>query len=300
MDLSPCPVAWMDGEFVPIRDAVVPVTTHALHYGTSAFEGIRAYWNGENLHVFRLDDHIRRLRRSGGFYNMTLKHTDEEMARAVTGVCNENSLRESVYIRPFYFVGDWGINLQTDPGAPTRAVVMAFPMEKYLDDSGISACVVSCRRLSDQMMPTQAKMGGNYLNSIGAILEAKRGGFDEALMLDHAGNVSEASGANIFLVQDGSLVTPDAASSALNGITQDTVIRLARERGIATARRRVSLAELYVSDEVFLTGTAAEVTPVVRIGDHTMEPGPVTRDIMRLYSDAVCGKGPVEWLTPVY
>ena len=304
MKLRPYPRVWMDDRLVGLQEALVPVTTHSLHYGTSAFEGIRAYWNGENLCIFRLDDHVRRLRRSGSFYNLETTSTDEQMAEAIAETCRGNDVRESAYIRPLYFVGEWGISLHVTGDAPTRFAVIVFPLDKYFSDGGISACVVSCRRFSDQSTPVHAKMSGNYLNSIVATMEAKRNGFEEAIMLDHAGNVSEAAGANIFLVQDGQLVTPDDASSALDGITRDTVIWLAEQQGISVTRRRVSPSELHTSEEVFLTGTASEVVPLTRIGERSIGSGPgrVTSLLMRLYADAVLGRGqaPPEWITTVY
>ena len=302
MKLSLCPRVWMDGKVVDAQDATVPVTTHALHYGTTAFEGIRAYWNGKNLYVFRLADHLRRLRRSGQFYNMILPYTDSQITGGILQLCSENDLQESAYIRPLYFVGEWGISLYVRQKAPIRFAMLAFPMERFFDQGGISACVVSWRRFNDQSTPVQAKMGGNYLNSIAATIEAQRNGFDEAIMLDMAGNLSEGPGANIFLVQDAQLVTPDKASSALSGITKDTVIRLAAEEGITTVERRVSPSELYTSDEVFMTGTALEVTPLVRIGSQDIGTGPVTQQLRQMYSDIVSGRRPSPdgWLTPVY
>lgn len=304
MGVVPCRTAWLDGKFMDLSEAVVPVTTHALHYGTSAFEGIRAYWNGDNLYVFRLGDHVRRLRRSGLFYDMVTPYTDAEIAEAITGTCAKNGLKESTYIRPFFFVGDWGISLHVQKETPTHLAVIVFPMRKYFSDGGISAGVVTRRRFSDVSTPVQAKMGGNYLNSVLATMEARRNGYEEAIMLDHAGNVSEAAGANIFLVQNGRLVTPDRASSALDGITRDAVVRLAEERGIPTEFRRVSSGELHTSEEIFLTGTAAEVAPVISMDGNSLGtgPGPVTKTIMDAYADAISGrtKVPDGWLTPVY
>ena len=304
MSIVPCRTAWLDGKFMDISEAVVPVTTHALHYGTTAFEGIRAYWNGDNLYVFRLDEHIRRLRRSGLFYDMVTPYTDEDMAGAITGTCVRNRLRESTYIRPFLFAGEWGISLYVQKKTPTRLAVIVFPLQKLFHDGGISVGVVACRRFNDVSTPVQAKMGGNYLNSILATIEAQKSGYDEGIMLDYVGNVSEAPGANIFLVQDGCLVTPDRASSALDGITRDTVVWLARQRGIPTEFRRVSPGELYTSEEVFLTGTAAEVVPITSVGHHALGPGPgpITRIITEMYADAVSGRMDVPdgWLTGVY
>ena len=304
MDVSPCRIVWLDGKFLDRTDALVPVTSHALHYGTAAFEGIRAYWDGDNLFVFRLSDHIRRLRRSGLFYNITMKYTDAQIAEAIIGTCAQNNLKESTYIRPLLFVGDWGISLYVKRAAPTHFAVITFPLKKFFDDSGISAGVVSCRRFNDVSTPVQAKMSGNYLNSICATIEAQRCGYEEAIMLDHAGNVSEAPGANLFLVQDGGLVTPDRASSALDGITRDTVIKMAKQEGITAELRRVSPSELYTADELFLVGTAAEVVPVTSIGGHRVGdgPGPITSAMMKIYADTVAGRRevPEGWLTPVY
>ena len=300
--LRPCDTVWWNGKLVPRERATVPVTTHALHYATAAFEGIRAYWNGENLYVFRLHDHIRRLLRSGTFYGIVPRYTHQQMCDAVTSACAANGLNESTYIRPLYFVGEWGISLHVQSQAPTHMAVIVFRMGNYFDEKGISACMVSYRRFSDQATPVQAKMAGNYLNSIIATAEAKQNGFEEAIMLDHAGNLSELPGANIFLVQDNALITPDVASSALNGITRDTVIRLAVQEGIDTVQRRVLPGELYTSDEVFVTGTAAEVVPLTRIGGHAIKPGPTTKIIREAYLDTVMGRrdAPPEWLTPVY
>lgn len=304
MDISPCNTVWLDGKFLDQTEATVPVTSHALHYGTTAFEGIRAYWDGDNLYVFRLADHIQRLRRSGLFYNIATGYTDEQMAAAIVGTCAQNDLEESTYIRPMIFVGDWGISLHVRKTAPTHFAVIVFPLKKFFDDNGISVGIVSCRRFNDVSTPVQAKMGGNYLNSICATIEAQRCGYEEAIMLDYAGNVSEAPGANLFLVRDGGLVTPDHASSALEGITRDTVMRLARQEGISVEFRRVSPSELYTCDELFMVGTAAEVVPVVSIGGHTIGdgPGPITRAMIRLYTDTVSGRMDVPngWLTPVY
>ena len=293
---------WFDGEYVDRDEALVPLTTHALHYGTAAFEGIRAYWHGDNLYVFRLYDHIKRLRRSGLFYNIATKYTDDVIADAIIGTCARNNLKNSTYIRPIFFVGDWGISLYVSREAPTHFAVITFPLERFFDDAGITAGVVSCRRFNDVSTPVQAKMGGNYLNSIYATIEAQRCGYQEAIMLDYAGNVSEAPGANLFLVRDGVLVTPDRASSALDGITRDTVVRLAKQEGMSVEFRRVSPSELYTADELFLVGTAAEVVPVISIGDHDIGSGPITRKVMGIYADTVAGRREVPdgWLTPVY
>lgn len=294
----------MDGEIIDTEKAQIPVTTHALHYGTAAFEGMRAYWNGENLNLFRVGKHIRRLHNSGLFYNIASPYNEKDTSDAIIEICKANNIRENTYIRPMYFVGEWGIDLYLTEDAPVRFVILTFPLKRYFAQSAISVCVVPTRRFSDQSIPVKAKMAGNYLNSIAATLEAKQGGFDEAIMLDLSGCVSEGPGENIFLVQNGQLITPDAASSVLDGITKDTIIWLAKQQGIKTVHRRVAYSELHTADEVFMTGTAVEVCAVKRVGHHKIadRPGEITTMLSDMYTDAVYGRGdtPPEWLTQVY
>ncbi|KPU81304.1 branched-chain amino acid aminotransferase, partial [Nitrosopumilus sp. PRT-SC01] len=254
---------WFDGKYILTEKAQVPITTHAIHYGTSIFEGIRAYWNRKNLHIFRLDEHVKRFRRSGQFYNISLNFSDKVISDAIIGICRKNKIKKSCYIRPFYFVGDYGINLYVTEKAPTNVGIFSFLFGDLFNKNGISAGVVSWRKFSDKSTPTQAKMGGNYLNSIIATQEAKRNGVDEAILLDHNGNVSEAPGENIFIVRDEQLATPSLASSALEGITRDSVIKIARDLDIDVVERDIARIELSMSDEIFLTGTAAEITPII-------------------------------------
>lgn len=296
---------WLDGRYVRQDRAVVPITTHALHYGTSVFEGIRAYWSRGNLFVFRLDDHLRRFRQSGQYYDISLNFTDIRLRKAVIGLCRKNDMRRSCYIRPFYFVGDYGINLHVTRRAPTHAAAFLFPFGKLFDKSGIRAGVVSWRKFSDNSTPPQAKMGGNYLNSIMATREAKQHGYDEAILLDAAGNASEAPGENIFIVKDGELATPPLSSSALDGITRDTVIRIAADLDIPVRQRSIPRSELAISDEIFLTGTAAEITPVRQLDQHAVgdgRPGRITELVMSRYHDIVMNKNPdySHWLAAVY
>lgn len=296
---------WFDGKFVILDKAMVPITTHAIHYGTSVFEGIRAYWNGKNLFVFRLDEHIKRFRRSGQFYNISLNFSDKIINDAIIGICKKNKIKKSCYIRPFYFVGDYGINLHVTEKAPTNVAIFVFPFGDLFNKNGITAGIVSWRKFSDMSTPPQAKMGGNYLNSIIATQEAKRNRFDEAILLDHSGNVSEAPGENIFIVREGQLITPPLSSSALNGITRDAVIKIARDLDIEVLETEIARSELIISEEVFLTGTAAEITPVIsvdgkKIGDG--KPGDITRKMMSEYMDIVMDKNQdySHWLTAVY
>jgi len=296
---------WFDGEYVLTEEAKVPITTHAIHYGTSIFEGLRAYWNEKNLYVFRLDEHVKRFRRSGQFYNISLNFSDKEITDAITGICKKNKIKESCYIRPFYFVGDYGINLHVTEKAPTNVAIFSFLFGDLFNKNGISAGVVSWRKFSDKSTPTQAKMGGNYLNSIIATQEAKRNGVDEAILLDHNGNVSEAPGENIFIVRNEQLITPSLESSALEGITRDAVIKIARDLDIDVVEREIARSELVISDEMFLTGTAAEITPIISMDSEKIgngKPGVITKKMMQEYTDIVMNKNNnySHWLTSVY
>jgi branched-chain amino acid aminotransferase len=296
---------WFDGKIVRDEDAKVPVMTHAIHYGTSVFEGLRGYWNSKNLYIFRLEDHIKRFRNSGKVYSISLRFTDKEIANAVIELCKKNNVKESCYIRPFYFVGKHGINLHVTEDTPTHAAIVMFPFGELFNKNGIKVGISSWRRIHDISTPPLAKMGGNYLNSILATQESKRNGYDEAVLLDHLGNISEAPGENIFIIRDGKLLTPPPSSSALEGITKDSVIKIAKDLGYQTVEREIPRTEIYFSDEVFLTGTAAEITPVISvdgkvIGDGKV--GKITGKIRTIYSDITMGKNKKysKWITPVY
>ncbi len=294
---------WFDGKYVTAEKAKVPVTTHAIHYGTSIFEGIRGYWNSENLYIFRLADHLKRFRNSGKFYSISLSFSDDQISNAIVNLCRKNGIRQSCYIRPFYFVGQYGINLHVNEKSPTHVAIYTALFGDLFDKNGITTCVSSWRKFSDATTPTQAKMGGNYLNSILATQECKRNGFDEAILLDLAGNVSEAPGENIFLVRDEQLLTPPISSSALDGITRDTIITLAHDMGYKTIIKKIPKSELYLADEIFLTGTAAEITPIIKI-DHKKigKVGKITKSMMTAYNDVVMNKNDKysNWLTAVY
>ena len=295
---------WFDGKYIQTEKATIPITTHAIHYGTSIFEGIRGYWNKKELNIFRLDDHVKRFRKSGQFYNISLKFTDKQITNAIIGICKKNNLKKSCYIRPFYFVGNYGINLHVTEKAPTHMAIFTFPFGDLFDKNGISAGIVSWRKFSDNSTPTQAKMGGNYLNSIIATQEAKQNGFDEAILLDQKGNVSEAPGENIFLVRDGKLITPSQSSSALEGITQDSIIKLGKDLDLEVSQRTISQSELLLAEEIFLTGTAAEITPVTRINKKIVgngKVGNITKKMMSEFTDIVMrqNKDYEHWLTGV-
>ena len=296
---------WFDGKLIPLDKAKIPVTTHAIHYGTSIFEGIRAYWNLKNLYVFRLNDHVKRFRNSGKFYNITLNFSDRQIEKAVIDLCKKNKIKKSCYIRPFYFVGQYGINLHVTKKAPTHTAIFSFPFGDLFNKNGISATISKWRKFSDLSTPTQAKMGGNYLNSILATQDAKQRGFDEAILLDQSGNVSEAPGENLFLVKNNMLVTPPLSSSALDGITRKSIITLAKDMKLKIKVRKVSKKELRLADEIFLSGTAAEITPIIRIDKKKIGSGKVgnmTKLFMDTYSNIVMNKNEnySNWLTTVY
>ena len=296
---------WFDGKIVKDEDAKVPLMTHAIHYGTSVFEGLRGYWNSKNLNIFRLDDHIKRFRNSGKVYSISLRFTDKEIANAIIDLCKKNNVKESCYIRPFYFVGRHGINLHVTEDTPTHTAIVMFPFGELFNKNGIKAGISSWRRINDMSTPPLAKMGGNYLNSILATQESKRNGYDEAILLDHLGNISEAPGENIFIIRNGKLLTPPPSPSALEGITKDSVIEIVRDLGYQTIEREIPRTEIYFADEVFLTGTAAEITPVIsidgkKVGDGKV--GKITGKIRTIYTDITMGKNKKysKWITSVY
>ena len=296
---------WFDGKFVKHSNAKIPVTTHAIHYGTSIFEGIRAYWNGEKLNIFRLDEHVTRFRNSGKFYDITLKFSNKEIKDAIINLCKKNKIKTSCYIRPFYFVGQYGINLYVTKKAPTHAVVFCFPFGDLFNKNGITACISKWRKFNDSSTPTQAKMGGNYLNSILATQDAKKRKFDEAILLDKNNKVSEAPGENIFIVKNNTLITPPLSSSALDGITRKSILEFTKNMKIKTKIKEISKDELKKAEEVFLTGTAAEITPVIKIESKKIGDGKVgniTKQVMDTYTQIVMNNNKKfsKWLTSVY
>ena len=297
--------AWFDGKFVRADEAKVPIMTHAIHYGTSVFEGLRGYWNSKNLNIFRLDDHIKRFRNSGKVYSISLRFTDKEISNAIIQLCKKNKVKQSCYIRPFYFVGEYGINLNVTEKAPTHVAIVMLQFGDLFNKNGIRAAISSWRRIHDTSTPILAKMGGNYLNSILATQEIKRNGYDEAIMLDQLGNVSEAPGENIFLVRNGKMITPPATSSALEGITKESVIKIAGDIGHEVTEREITRTELYLSEEIFLTGTAAEITPIISVDDKKIGTGKIgrmTNQIRTVYSDIVMDRNRKysHWITVVY
>ena len=296
---------WFDGKLLTHGKAKVPVRSHAIHYGTSIFEGIRAYKNKENLFIFRLNDHIKRFRNSGKYYNISLRFSDKQIKKAIIDLCRKNKIKKSCYIRPFYFIGQYGINLHVTKKAPTHVAIFSFPFGDLFDKNGITACISIWKKFSDESTPTQAKMGGNYLNSILATQDAKKRGFDEAVLLDKNGYVSEAPGENIFIVKNNTLITPPLSSSALDGITRRTILTFSKDLKIKTKVKNISKTELKYADEIFLSGTAAEITPIIKLEKTKIGTGKIgnmTKMIMEKYSEIVINdnKKYSRWITPVY
>ena len=296
---------WFDGRLLPVNKAIVPVTTHAIHYGTSIFEGIRAYWDEKNLYVFRLDEHVKRFRNSGKYYDISLNFSDREIKKAIINLCKKNKIRKSCYIRPFYFIGQYGINLHVTKKAPTHVAIFTFPFGDLFNKNGISTVISKWRKFSNLSSPVQAKMGGNYLNSILATQDAKKKGYDESILLDYSGYVSEAPGENIFLVKNNVLFTPPLESSALDGITRKSIIKLAKDMKLKLKIQKISRNKLTLADEVFLSGTAAEITPVIKLGKRKIgsgKVGKITKLLMDSYLDIVMNKNKnySNWITKVY
>ncbi len=297
---------WVDGRLVPWEEANTHVVVHGLHYGTGVFEGIRAYQTDEGTSVFRLTDHMVRLHRSAAAYGIPLSWSVEALCAATKEVVAANEL-EACYIRPIVFYGSGSMGLNPD-GNEVRAVIACWRWGTYLGEEGVAngirARISSWRRIDSQSLIPDAKGSGGYLNSILAKQEAARTGYDEAIMLTRDGTVSEGSGENLFAVRDGIVLTPGVGSGVLDGITRRSVMALLADQGHEVRETTLQRSDLYHADEVFLTGTAAEVTPVREIDDRPVgegKPGSVTRTAQDLYRSAVTGQLPAfrHWLDPV-
>jgi branched-chain amino acid aminotransferase len=298
---------WMDGELVPWDDAKVHVLTHSLHYGLGAFEGIRAYRRADGTTtVFRLGEHIDRLLGSCKLCLIKPRHDREQLIEACVDLLRKNNMDEA-YIRPMVYIGEGAMGIYV-PQNPIRAFIVAYRWGAYLGHealaNGIRAKISSWGRHHIAVSLAKAKTMGQYTNSVLAKAEAKLGGYDEAILLDTQGYVSEGSGENIFIVKKGRLVTPPLASSILEGITRDTVLTLAREEGIPVSEDRITRDELYLADEAFLTGTAAEVTPIREVDDRALgdgKVGPIAKRLQARYFDVVKGTDArhPEWHTRV-
>ena len=297
---------WMDGQMVEWRDAKIHVLTHTLHYGCGVFEGVRAYHTAQGPAIFRIREHTERLFNSAKILRMKIPFTFDEVVKAQLDVVRENKL-ESCYLRPLVWLGSekMGVNPK---GAKVHLMVAAWPWGAYLGEDGLKRGIrvktSSFTRHHVNITMTQAKAVSNYTNSILANLEVTEEGYDEALLLDTNGFVSEGAGENIFIIKNGKLYTPDLSAGALNGITRNTIFAICGDLGLEICEKRITRDEVYICDEAFFTGTAAEVTPIreldrIEIGAGSR--GPITEKIQSAFFDIVNGRNPkfAEWLTKV-
>ena len=287
-------VIWFDGEMRPWREATTHVLTHTLHYGMGVFEGVRAYDAEQGTAIFRLREHTDRLFRSAHILQMPMPYDRDTLNEAQLAVVRENNL-QSAYLRPMCFYGAEGMGLRAD-NLKVHVIVAAWEWGAYLGkenlEKGIRIRTSSFTRHHVNITMCKAKANGNYMNSMLALNEALSCGYDEAMLLDNEGYVAEGSGENIFIVRDGALYTPDL-TSALEGVTRDTIMVLAREEGLEIREKRITRDEVYVADEAFFTGTAAEVTPIREVDDRTIGSGvrgPLTQRLQTLYFDQVHGR----------
>lgn len=298
-------VIWLDGELVPWREAKVHVLTHTLHYGTGVFEGVRAYHAEQGTAIFRLEDHTDRLFRSAHILGMNIPYDKETLNEVHKQIVRENKL-DSAYLRPMCFYGPEGIGLRAD-NLKVHVMVAGWEWGAYLGaealEKGIRIRTSSYTRHHVNITMCKAKANGNYMNSTLALQEALRDGYDEALLLDVDGFVAEGSGENVFIVRNGVIFTPDL-TSALEGITRETIVTLAEEFGYEVREKRITRDEVYVADEAFFTGTAAEVTPIRELDGRMIGSGvrgPITEKLQSKYFDLVHGRVPehLDWLKPV-
>jgi branched-chain amino acid aminotransferase len=300
-------LVFRDGEYLPYSAVTVGIGTHALHYGTNVFEGLRAYWDDgrEELHLFRAPEHFARLHRSARYLGLTVPHSVDDLCAVTAQLLARSGEREDIYVRPLLFIDSEVIGLWRR-GLTQSFVIFHTPMGRYIPEEGVRCGVSPWRRPLGNAAPARAKIGGVYASLAIARRDAVEAGFDEAIMLSADGHVAEGSAENIFLVIDGRLVTPSLGSDVLAGITRATVIELARkELAVDVVERDVNVAELGFADEVFLTGTAAEVTPVVEVDRRPVAdgaPGPLTLRLASLYGDATHARLPAYagWCLPVY
>ena len=299
---------WFNDKLVPWEDATIHVLTYALHYGSAVFEGIRAYKTGDGCKIFRLDEHIKRLLNSAKIYRMNVPYSHQELKNACQIIVSSNDLNEGAYIRPIAFRGYDDLGLHAHNNDAIDVVVAAWEWGTYLGNAalkdGVDACVSSWNKINPNTVPFMAKASGNYLSGTLVAMEARQNGYDEGILLDSKGMVSEGAGENIFMVKDGNLYTPPLSSSILDGITRDAVMKIAESFKLSVIETEIPREQLYIADELFFTGTAVEITPIksvdkITIGTGTK--GPVTAQIQKVFFGLFDGSTEDSWgwLEPV-
>lgn len=300
--------AFFNKQIMPLSEAKVGIMTHALHYGTACFEGIRGNWNSEQgqIYLFRIKDHYLRLQKSCHILKIHLPYSIDKLCQLTVELVERNGYQEDIYVRPVAYKSSQALGVRLHD-LEDDLFIFVTPFGPYLDiGKGVRCCVSTWRRIDDNMIPPRAKVTGLYVNSALAKTEAWENGFDEAILLTQEGHVSEGSGENVFLVLQGKLVTPPSSDNILMGITRDTVIKLAKnELGVDTVERPIGRSELYIAEECFLTGTAAHVTPVTEIDRRKLgdgKAGEITKKLQQLYFDVIRGKSSkyLDWCTPAY
>jgi branched-chain amino acid aminotransferase len=300
--------AYFEGRVVPMSEAKVSIATHALHYGTACFEGIRGYWNAqhEQLYLLKLREHFERMANSWNTLRMQPKETIDDLCRITVELVRKHGYHEDVYVRPITYKAARTIKL-TLSSLEDSVAIYTFPMGNYVDISaGLNVCTSSWRRANSNAMPVRAKVTGAYINSSLAVDDASAAGFDEAIMLTHDGTVSEGSSCNLFLLRNGKLATPALSEDILEGVTRNALIDMVRDEfGMVVEERRIDRTELYSANEIFMCGTGVQVSPVVKV-DHrqvgTGKPGPFSMKLQELYLSACRGENEKyrDWVTPVY
>lgn len=308
MSLKQTKNIWFNDKLVPWEDATIHVLTYALHYGAAVFEGIRAYKTDDGCKIFRLDEHIKRLLNSAKIYRMNVPYSHQELKNACQIIVSSNDLNEGAYIRPIAFRGYDDLGLHAHDNDAIDVVVAAWEWGPYLGNAslndGVDACVSSWNKINPNTVPFMAKASGNYLSGTLVAMEARQNGYDEGILLDSKGMVSEGAGENIFMVKDGKLYTPPLSSSVLDGITRDAVIKIAGSLKLGVIETEIPREQLYIADELFFTGTAVEITPIksvdkITIGTGTK--GPVTAQIQKVFFGLFDGSTEDSWgwLEPV-
>jgi len=302
MPLKPTKNIWFNNELVPWESAQVHVLSYALHYGSAVFEGIRAYSTNDGSKIFRLNEHIKRLFNSAKIYRMNIAYTPQELSQACKDIIVTNELNTGAYIRPLAFRGYNDLGLHASKDDDVEVVVAAWEWGTLLGadalEKGVDVGVSSWNKIAPNTIPVMAKASGNYLSGTLVAIEAKENGYDEGICLDTDGFVSEGSGENIFMIKNGVLITPPLSSSILDGITRDSVMKIAIDLNIDCIERRITREELYLADELFFTGTAAEITPIrsvdrIEIGDGKR--GPITESIQNVFFGLFNGESEDKW-----